>query len=159
MFHILQSKPQEDRSLCAVETTQSAMCRGGGVHSDTTLTQHWVPGMVGIVAWNPHVLASCVYGRWWTSVFGTPENLSWSSTPQRCCNSNPNFQWPEVLLGFGVGWRLLVPCIAPLLTTPVVHLLVFVQVNWPPHVLKRLPRSMPCLVTLGPAVVISSFAL
>lgn len=40
MLDILQSKPEEDGSVCAVKTTQSAMCRSGGVDSNTTLTQH-----------------------------------------------------------------------------------------------------------------------
>lgn len=56
---------------CAPGITQSAMCHGGGVRSNTTLTQHWVPSMVGIAAWNPHVWASCVCSHLWTSVSGT----------------------------------------------------------------------------------------
>lgn len=43
----------------------------GGVHPNTTLTQHWVPSMVGIAARNPHVLASYVCSQAWTGVSGT----------------------------------------------------------------------------------------
>lgn len=140
---------------------------GWSVHPNTTLTQHWVPSMVEIAAWTPHVFASYVCSHVWTGASGTQRIWSqFSLFKVVACTLKVQDNARRGFGGRRLFWRIFVCvccagsgamagfelCCAVQCLLYQVRLCVcgsvFVR-KTDPDEFKEPLRSMPCLVTQG----------